>query len=94
MLSSFVDFFSELNEDSRGSAHESPSVHVGEMDEARRRFLREVELKVMKYADKLELRGLSKSGELFKNELEKYRENLIEVFRFLSISNRLFLFCF
>ena len=77
--------FSDANEDSRTSAHDSPSVHVGEMDEARRRFLREVELKVMKYADKLELRGLAKSGEVFKNELEKYRDNLIEVSDFASL---------
>lgn len=58
---------------------DSPSVHFGEVDESRRRLLREVELKVMKYADKLEMSGLSKSGETFQNELEKYRQNLIEV---------------
>jgi len=68
---------SDVTEDSKSSTHES-SFQVGEMDEAKRRFLREVELKVMKYADKLEMKGISKSGETFKNELEKFRENLIE----------------
>ena len=74
--------FSDVTEDSKSSAQESSSVQVGEMDEAKRRFLREVELKVMKYGDKLEMKGISKSGETFKNELEKYRENLIEVISF------------
>ena len=77
-------FFSDVTEDSKSSTHES-SFQVGEMDEAKRRFLREVELKVMKYADKLEMKGISKSGETFKNELEKFRENLIEVISFFLL---------
>ncbi len=50
-----------------------------EMDESRRKILREVELKVMKYADKLEANGLSRSEKTVQDELEKYRQHLIEV---------------
>ena len=67
------------NEDSRSSAHDSPAVHVGEVDEPRRKLLREVELKVMRYADKLEANGMSKSSTSFQYQLEKYRQGLIEV---------------
>eukprot|EP00795_Rhopilema_esculentum_P016431 gene16431-7840_t len=66
------------NEDSRSSAHDSPAVHVGEVDEPRRKLLREVELKVMRYADKLEANGMSKSSSSFQYQLEKYRQGLIE----------------
>ena len=33
----------------------------------------------MRYADKLEANGLSKSSTLFQDELEKHRQKLIEV---------------
>ena len=53
--------------------------HVGEVDEARRKLLRDVEVKVTRYADKLEATGMSRSGKIVQDELEKYRQRVIEV---------------
>lgn len=47
-------------------------------DEARRKFLRDVEVKVMRFVDKLEQRGGSKSGLNIQKEAEKFRKQLIE----------------
>jgi len=47
-------------------------------DEGRRKFLRDVEVKVMRFVDKLEQRGGSKSGLNIQKEAEKFRKQLIE----------------
>ena len=54
-------------------------------DEGRRKFLRDVEVKVMRFVDKLEQRGGSKSGLNIQKEAEKFRKQLIEVSRFVFI---------
>jgi len=49
-----------------------------EEDESRRQFLREAEVKVTRFVDKLEQRGGSKSGLNIQKEAEKFRKQLIE----------------
>lgn len=50
-----------------------------EDDEERRKFLRDVEVKVMRFVDKLEQRGGSKSGLNIQKEAQKFRQQLIDV---------------
>jgi len=47
-------------------------------DESRRKFLREVEVKVMRFVDKLEQRGGTRSGLNIQAEAEKFRQQLID----------------
>lgn len=50
----------------------------GKMDEARRKFLRDVELKVMRFVDKLEQRGSATRSLNITNEAQKFRQQLID----------------
>merc|ERR1719427_842499 len=58
--------------------HSDDNGAPAEEDEARRKFLRDVEVKVMRFVDKLEQRGGSKSGLNIQKEAEKFRKQLIE----------------
>ena len=64
----------------------SPAVQVAEVDESRRKFLREVELKVVKFADKLEASGGPKSGRTLQEELSRFRAQLLEVVYITCVS--------
>ena len=55
-------------------------------DESRRKFLREVEVKVMRFVDKLEQRGGTRSGLNIQAEAEKFRQQLIDVSIICDIS--------
>ena len=51
---------------------------VKDMDEEKRKRLREVEIKVAKYADKLESSG-KETPDSVKEKVEQYRQQLLEV---------------
>lgn len=53
-----------------------------EESDDRRRFLRDVEVKVMRFVDKLEQKGASKSGLNIQKEAAKFRQQLIDVCKF------------
>lgn len=58
------------------------SARAVEMDETRRRKLREIELKVAEYAQKLEAKGSRKGGKSSKDiaeQCDQYRAKLLEV---------------
>merc|ERR1712150_33613 len=61
----------DTTEDDSDSAEEK-------MDESRRKFLREVELKVMRFVDKLEQRGTATRTLNIPNEAQKFRQQLID----------------
>jgi len=56
-----------------------------EDDEGRRKFLRDVEVKVMRFVDKLEQRGGSRSGLNINKEAAKFRQQLIEEYEMTRV---------
>lgn len=60
--------------------HEATRAGVAvEMDESRRKKLREIELKVAEYAEKLEAKGAGKKGMNIAEKCDHYRAKLLEV---------------
>lgn len=70
---------SQQQSPSRADEQSAPSgdtaARITEVDEARRKKLREIELKVAEYAQKLEAKGESNIAQ----QCNKYREKLLEV---------------
>lgn len=70
-----------MKHDEAASTHDKTS-RSAEIDESRRRKLREIELKVAEYAQKLEAKGSrkgGKSGKEIQEQCNQYRAKLLEV---------------